>query len=746
MKIKKLLSNKKRTIISAILFWAVLSIIYFSVFDKSILKSNSYSTLFFDRNGKILRTVLSDKERYTTKISLSGISPHFLRAIVLIEDKSFYSHHGVSINAIFRALFQNVKERKIKSGASTITMQLAKLLKNNISRNIFNKISETVYALKLEMHLDKSTILEEYINRLPFGNMIYGIESASKYYFKKKPKDLSLNQAIYLALIPKSPTLYNPIKHIKRLTQRKKIILNEFLKRKYISKNEYLRVSKEGIRFSIDKKSFIAPHLIERLQETNKFKTSKIITTIDRNLQSEITGIIKEALRRLKPYKISSAACVIIDNKTHEVIVYIGSPDYFNKKNSGFVDYADSLRQPGSTLKPFIYALALENGRTPASIIPDIKFPARGGFFPSNYDGKEHGPLRLRPALANSFNIPAFYLAMKLTPQLIIEKLQEAGFLYLDENSGFYGETIALGAGEVKLFDLVKAYSLFANGGIIYKPSFIKGRKNKKRRVFSEKTAYLIWNILSDPNARAMSFGYNSSMKLPFPLAIKTGTSKGFRDKWAIGVNSEFTVGVWLGNPSGKNMRDLTGTANSTSILRDIFLLIQKDWTKGNIKKPKGLVNLKICTISGERATRYCKDTIDEIFDENNLPQEYCSYHKLRKGNIITVYPELYKTWAIKNKLIDRAEIIKNNRKKISFPQKRDFFYISKDIPIESQRISFKIMGFKNGDIIEYILNDKVIAKLPYPDFPSWQLERGDYTLKIQCNNKTIDTTVFLVR
>jgi len=745
MIIKRLLSNKKRVILSAILFITVLSILYFSLFDKDILKSNSYSTLFFDRNGKILRTVLSQDERYSTKISLSEISPHFLRAIVLVEDKSFYSHHGISINAVFRALFQNVKERKIKSGASTITMQLAKLLKNNISRNIFNKISETVYALKLEMHINKSTILEEYINRLPFGNMIYGIDSASKYYFEKKPEDLSLNQAIYLALIPKSPTFYNPIKHIKRLEKRKKIILNEFLKREYISKDEYIRVSKEGIRFSIDKRSFIAPHLIARLQK-NTNKESQVITTIDRDLQSEVSGIIREALNRLKFYKIRSAACVIIDNKTHEVLVYIGSPDYFNKKHNGFVDYADSLRQPGSTLKPFIYALALENGRTNSSIIPDIRFPARGGFFPSNYDGKEHGPLRLRPALANSFNIPAFYLAMKITPQVIIDRLQKAGFIYLDRNSGFYGETIALGAGEVKLFDLVKAYSLFANEGIIYEPSFIKGQRKTHKKVFSKKTAYLIWDILSDPNARTMSFGYNSSMKLPFPLAIKTGTSKGFRDKWAIGVNSEFTVGVWLGNPSGKNMRDLSGTANSTSILRDIFLLIQKDWTKGKIKKPDGLVKVRVCTLSGERATSLCKNTIDEIFDENNLPQKYCSYHRLRNGKIITVYPELYKTWATKNKLIDRAYIIKNNRKKISFPQKRDFFYISKDIPIENQKISFKAMGFNKGDIIEYILNNKSISKLPYPEFPSWQLKQGDYTLKIKFDNRIIDTTVFLVR
>ncbi len=722
-------------------------VLYFSIFDRSILISNSNSTLYFDRNGIALRTILSEDEKYSQRSLLSEVSPHFLRSIILVEDRSFYSHHGVSISSVFRAMFQNIKENRIKSGASTITMQLAKLLKKNRKRNFLNKISESFFAIKLEIHLDKSIILEEYLNRLPFGNMIYGIKSAAHYYFKKKPEDLSLNQAIYLSLIPKSPTFYNPLNHLIRLKNRKNIILKEFRKNKFISEDEFLRVSNDGIKFNLNNKNFTAPHLIERIDKNKLVRLdTKIMTTIDKRLQLETKGIVLESLDRLKSYNVKSAAAIVIDNKSKEVIVYLGSPDYFNVKSNGFVDYADSLRQPGSTLKPFIYAMALENGWTCSTILPDVKFPARGGFFPANHDGREHGPLRLRPALANSFNIPAFYLAMKLTPQLIIEKLQNAGFNYLNKNSGFYGETIALGAGEVKLFDLVKIYSLFANKGTIYEPSIIIGEKKKAVKVFSEKAAYLIWNILSDPGARAISFGYYSSMNLPFPVAIKTGTSKGFRDKWAIGVNSEFTIGVWLGNPSGENMKDLTKTASATSILRDIFLLVQKDWSKGTISPPEGLIKMEVCSLSGEIATEFCKDSQEEFFDENNTLEKECTYHQLIDDDITTVFPELYRKWAVKNKLIKHMDIRKNFKKKISFPQKRDFFHISDDIPLESQTITFKVTGFSEGESIEYFLNNKLLSTMPYPNFPSWQLKKGDYKLIIKYNNRVTDQVIFMVR
>ena len=357
-------------------------ILYFSIFNEDILNSDSVSKHFFDRNGIPLRTLLSEDEKYSQKCSLSDVSPHFLRAIVLVEDRNYYSHHGVFLSSMFRALFQNIKENKVKSGASTITMQLAKLLKKNRKRNILNKISEIFFAVKLEFHLDKSTILEEYLNRLPFGNLIYGVRSASEYYFNKKPKDLSLNQAIFLACIPKSPTLYNPLNHLKRLKKRGNIILNEFNKNNFISEDEYKRVLKEGIKFKMDKKNFIAPHLIELIKKDYLAGSkSKVYTTIDKNIQAETRGIILESLNRLKVYNVRSGAAVIINNKTNEVIAYIGSPDYFNDPNKGSVDYANSLRQPGSTLKPFIYAMALENGWTASTIIPDIKFPSRGGFF-----------------------------------------------------------------------------------------------------------------------------------------------------------------------------------------------------------------------------------------------------------------------------------------------------------------------------------------------------------------------------
>ncbi len=748
-KITKLLKNKKTLLIIGIPALAILiAAIYFASFNRSILKSESFSTTFFDRNGIPLRTYFSGDEKYSEKCSLSEVSPHFLRACILIEDKRFYSHKGVVLSSLFRALGQNLKSKAVVSGGSTITMQLAKLLYNHQERHIWNKISEIFAALKLEMHLSKPEILTEYINRLPFGNMIYGIKEASRFYFNKKPSGLSLNQAIYLALIPKSPSQYNPRKNAGLLKKRWQNILEIFRANNYISKDEYLRAKNEGIRFFMKDYPFAAPHFIESVKE--KYPGGKIPhevqTTLDYHIQRVMEGIIREHLVRLQRYNVQSAAAVVIDNRSREVIAFMGSPGYFDEKKSGFVNLATSFRQPGSTLKPFVYALALEQGYTPASILPDIKFPARGGFFPMNHDGKEHGPLRLRVALACSYNIPAFYLAMKLTPEKVIAKLQQAGFGYIKADPGFYGETIALGSAEVKLLDLVIAYSAFANGGKIYYPAFVKGQPLEVHKLFSEKVAFLTWKILADPAARFASFGYESSMSLPFPLAVKTGTSKGFRDKWAIGVNALYSVGVWLGNPGGENMQDLTRIGNATTIMRDIFLAVQHDWTQGDIPIPPGIVKRTICPLSGELLSENCRDSIEEYFAEEHLPAGTCSFHVRENGRVIVKYPEIYTKWAKKTNLEESIEVARDTRKWISFPQRGDFFYISNAISRQDQEIRFEVMGFNPGEEIEYILDGRVYSTVLFPETPGWRLQRGDHTLSIRAKGQIFDSVDFIVR
>jgi penicillin-binding protein 1C len=424
----------------------------------------------------------------------------------------------------------------------------------------------------------------------------------------------------------------------------------------------------------------------------------------------------------------------------------MGSPDYFNQELSGYVNLATSLRQPGSTLKPFVYGTALESGYTTASILPDIRFPSKGGFFPKNHDGREHGPLRLRVALACSYNIPAFYLAMKLKPVQVIHKLNQAGFTYIRGDSGFYGETIALGSGEVRLLDLVTAFSAFANKGIMVSPSFIKGEPITRKRIFTERTAFLIWDILADPSARFASFGYDSSMNLPFPVAIKTGTSKGFRDRWAVGVNSEYTVGVWIGNPDGENMKDTTGIGSVATILRDIFLAIQTDWTKGAVEVPAGIEKHTICPLSGHLVSENCPDAVEEYFDTQNPPRQTCTWHTRENGQLKVNYPELYKKWAIKNNPDKTVTIEIAQQKRISFPQQGDFFYISEAVSLQDQQITFEVMGFEPGQTIDYYLDGVLYKREVYPQFPVWQLEKGDHKLTIRIGSETIDSISFIVR
>jgi len=739
---------KWRFLASSILLLCLVGIIYFTSFDRALFDSQSQAITFLDRNGKPLRTYFSADEKYSQYCTLSEVSPHFLRAIVLIEDKGFYSHKGIVISSLGRALLQNIKGGRVISGGSTITMQLTKLIYNHRERSMTNKISEIFSALKFELHLSKAQILEHYVNRLPFGNMIYGIKEASQFYFGKKPRDLSLNQAIYLALIPKSPSRYNPAKHLKRLRQRRQQVLKLFKKRNYISAGEHSRAESEGIYFDMKDYPFFAPHFIELVKKeyTPQNIPANIHTTLNLELQQEVEGIIRAHLGRLRNYNVSSGAAIVMDNQSHEIIAYVGSPGYFNDQISGYVDLADSLRQPGSTLKPFVYALALEEGYTPASILPDIKFPSKGGFFPKNHDGLEHGPLRLRVALACSYNIPAFYMAMKLKPRRVIEKLQQAGFYYLKSDPGFYGETIALGSGEVKLRDLVEAYSLFANQGRIYSPIVIKGKRTQSRQVFHAKTAYLIWHILSDPAARFAGFGYDSSMNLPFPVAVKTGTSKGFRDKWALAVNSEFTVGVWIGNPKGDNMSDLSGVGNAATIMRDIFLAVQKDWTRGEPDIPPGLVKHTVCPLSGQLLSSNCRDTVEEYFDRDNPPSGICNYH-VREGDRITVkYPEIYRQWAGKTHNGNELSLQRENKKRISFPQQGDFFYISQAVSRQNQVLTFEVMGFSSGEEVQFILDGSHYKTLRIPGVATWKMQPGDHRLSIHSRGVELDTIEFAVR
>ena len=335
---------------------------------------------------------------------------------------------------------------------------------------------------------------------------------------------------------------------------------------------------------------------------------------------------------------------------------------------------------------------------------------------------------------------------MKLGPGQVIEKLHQAGFSYLKSDSGFYGETIALGSGEVKLLDLVTAYSAFANKGTVYSPAFIKGEPVSEKNLFDETTAFLIWDILADPSARFPSFGYDSSMNMPFPMAVKTGTSKGFRDKWAVGVNSEYTVGVWIGNPTGEDMQDTSRVGNVPTILRDIFLAIQKDWTKGAIDVPPTVVKKRICALSGELVSENCPDTVDEYFDTWHVPHKSCTWHVRVNGQVMINYPELYKKWAFRNnpRAIIGIEPVKEKR--ISFPQQGDFFYISDAISKEQQQITFEVMGFVDGQAIDYYVDGKLYKREIFPRFPFWKLQRGDHTLTVKSAEKEIGSVKFIVR
>lgn len=623
-----------------------------------------------DRHGLLLREVLSDEGGRCRWLELRDISPFLIKATMAAEDKNFPVHPGIDLLALARAIVQNVSHGKIISGGSTITQQLARQLRRR-PRHLLSKLAEAWLALRLEHYLSKEEILEQYLNRIFYGNQAYGAEAASRLYFGKSCSELSLAEASFLATLPRSPNQLNPYhlpKNFKELKNNQKIILKRMTKLGFCTAQEAKKAFQEKIEILPAEKVFRAPHfcdwVLSQIPEDIKKRLKVIQTTLDYSLQAKIEALLRQHLHSLAFRNISNGAVVVLENRTGDILVMIGSKDFFEEKE-GQVNGALSRRQPGSTLKPFTYAIALEKGLTPATLLSDwpTSFSAEGGaYIPLNYDREYHGLVRLRTALACSYNIPAVSLVNWLGPELLLRRLKELGFESLRQSSAYYGLGLTLGNGEVTLLELVRAYSVLARQGyylphrIIRNFSFKNGEKgnqdilltkdgpfreeghyNSSKPIFSPQIAYLITDILADSKARVPSFGHLTPLSFPFPVAVKTGTSEDFRDNWTVGYNPRYTVGVWVGNFNGEPMANVSGITGSGPIFHDIMLLLHsspKDWLHFNV--PAGLTQANICPQSGELATPFCPGAINEIFLEGTEPKYFCTIHQ--KNSQVAAY------------------------------------------------------------------------------------------------------------
>ena len=582
-----------------------------------------------DRRGVILRTGLPE-DLYSVPVSLEEMSPWAIVATLAAEDRRFYEHPGVDLRAIARAAWQDVRAGRAVSGGSTITQQLVRALKPR-PRTLAGKLVEAWRALLLESRASKREILEAYLNRAPYGRGARGIEAASRVYFGIPAKDLTLGQAALLAGLPKCPSRCNPVKDPAAAEKRRRVVLTRLFSWGWID----AAARAEALRWKVRVEDSVRPQLAAHFARRAMGRSGSDVglTTLDADLQQELEGLVATRLAALASWHVTNAAVVVLDNASGDVLSWVGSADFHDVAHSGQVDGVTSLRQPGSALKPFLYGLAFERGMSPSATIDDAPTFVRGGFSPRNYDEKFHGRVTLRQALACSYNAPAVRLIEKIGVPDFLGLLRGFGLASLVHDADRYGAGLALGDGEVTLRDLAGAYASLARGGqwqpVREAPSDARG---PSRRALSPEAAYLVTHVLSDNDARVEAFGHDSALALPFPFAAKTGTTKDYKDNWAVGYTRDWTVAVWVGNFDGSPMRRVSGVTGAAPLLRDAALAMERRYGSRDFVRPSGVVEVEIDPESGAAAGPDCPGSVREVFRRDRLPSAACPLHRPGSG------------------------------------------------------------------------------------------------------------------
>jgi len=657
--LKKQRKKILKTFFGGVLFLILIVFLLFFYYGKDLPRPEKFterklsqSTKIYDREGKTLLYEIF-KEEKREYVSLDLIPEHLKWATIVAEDATFYQHLGLNFKAILRAILVDLKLKKPIQGGSTISQQLIRATFLTREKTLERKIKEIILTLELERKYSKNQILEWYLNQVPFGANTYGIESASQTYFEKSAKDLTLEESAILAATIRAPSFYSPWGENKEeLLERKDYILDRMEKLGYITKEETNKAKETEINFSETPYPIIAPHfslyikdwLIKKYGEDFLAKEGlKVYTTLDRELQEIARVSVIEGVKRNEKSKAFNAALVAIDPQSGQVLALVGSKDWFAKPfpencqpgiNCQFdpkVNIAFAERQPGSAFKPFVYATAFKLGYTPKTVLWDVKTEFNPNcsseanqendiyglecYHPENYDNKFRGLVTLKEALAQSINVPSVKLLYLAGVENSIKLAKELGISTLNP-SRYYGLSLVLGGGEVKLIDMVSAYGVFATEGFRTNPVFVlkiedsEGNiiyesKQYPERVLSTQIARQINDILSDNIARTPMFGSRSNLYFEgFDVAAKTGTSQDFKDAWTIGYTPFISVGVWVGNSDNSPMERKPGAALAAPIFHSFLENVLSRYPKEKFEKPEDVL--------------IGKEVLDGKFDEKN--------------------------------------------------------------------------------------------------------------------------------
>ena len=605
------------------------------------------SRIVLDRNGEWLRAFLAEDGmwRFPTfpdetdstepESPKRTISPLLHEAMLTTEDRWFYYHYGINPVSMLTALYDNLKAGEVVRGGSTITMQLARLMEPK-ARTVPNKLIEMFRAVQLELRYSKSEILAFYFNMLPYGGNIVGTAAASRFYFNKPQYALSLGEAALLAAIPNAPERLRPDRFPDNARKARAKVLNRLRARGQITEPQWQEAIAEPIPKNRYAPPFKAPHLARLLANTAEpTKNGRIYATVDLKVQETAVRILREYLARANTHSTRTGAVIVMDTESREVLAMVGSHDFFDEAALGQVNGSLAPRSPGSALKPFVYALALEQGLiTPETLLFDVPV-TYAGYTPVNYDGTYNGYVSARQALASSLNVPAVNLNAQLTDTPLHGFLTQAGISTLAAAEK-YGLSMVLGGCEVNLLELTTLYAGLANMGEFggYRLTLPHGSGFQQRapqRLLREETSFIVTDMLTESqlptNTVQNREAFESTVHLP-KIAWKTGTSYGHRDAWCIGYSPEVTIGVWLGNFDGKGVPMLSGTAAATPVLFALFTALTGQGTHRWFTKPEPLKTRRVCALSGAPVSPHCPTQKDDVYIPGISAVTACTIHK----------------------------------------------------------------------------------------------------------------------
>lgn len=627
------------------------------------------STRIYDRNGKLLYSVYQDENR--TYTDLENISKYLQQGTIAIEDKDFYQNNGFSPVAYLRVAKDAVTGKGL-TGGSTITQQLVKNVLLTSERSLPRKIKELILSIQVTNKFSKEEILEMYLNNIPYGGTAIGIEAASQMYFGKEAKDLDIAESAFLAGLPQSPSMYSPYSGNDYYIGRAEAVLKRMVEDDYITEEESEQAIKKisTYTFASPKESIKAAHFVMYVKDilTEQFGEQmtnvgglQVTTTLDYDLQKEAEKVVKEEIESLEDYKVGNGAALITDPQTGEILAMVGSKDYFDEENEGNFNAVFAERQPGSSMKPIVYAQAFKEGYTPSTMLMDVPtvFPGGSGsdYIPSNYSGRFTGPVQLRFALGNSLNIPAVKTlaltgikdSMQLAYDMGIENWEPT-----TSNINSVGLSLVLGGRETTLFDIVSAYGVFANEGekkelfTIRKVTDSSGKElfehedREGKQVLSEEIAFLISHILLDNVARTAEFGPNSALNISGrTVAVKTGTTDEKRDNWTIGYTPSRVVGVWVGNNDNSPMNNAiaSGTTGASTIWNKLMRLTLEDTASEEFEKPENVIAMQIDPLGGG-IPQEGQPTRTEYFIKGTEPTTISPIYQSKDGKDYWVFTE----------------------------------------------------------------------------------------------------------